>query len=130
MTLEWFKNPDHVVYVEKEKFVDNFAKETGIPNLRKEIDEFEARPTAFKLGIFLRVNHSVLIGIVHLLEFGSRIAKTPGMALLDLLRSQLATGGRSSHVCLWFRILWRFGRRRILGYETSAGKGENQCECE
>ena len=46
MTLEWFKNPDHVVYVEKEKFVDNFAKETGIPNLRKEIDEFEERPTA------------------------------------------------------------------------------------
>ena len=30
MTLEWFKNPDHVVYVEKEKFVDNFAKETGM----------------------------------------------------------------------------------------------------
>ena len=27
MTLEWFKNPDHVVYVEKEKFVDNFAKQ-------------------------------------------------------------------------------------------------------
>ena len=85
---------------------------------------------SFELGIFLRVNHSILIGIVHLFEFGSRIAKTPGMALLDLLRSQLATGGRSSHVCLWFRILWRFGRRRILGYETSAGKGENQCECE
>ena len=46
MTLEWFKNPDHVVYVEKEKFVDNFAKETGIPNLRKEIEEFELRPIA------------------------------------------------------------------------------------
>lgn len=46
MTLDWFKNPDHVVYVEKEKFVDNFAKETGIPGLRREIDEFAARPTA------------------------------------------------------------------------------------
>ena len=44
MTLEWFKNPDHVVYVEKEKFVENFAKETGIPQLRREIEEFEARP--------------------------------------------------------------------------------------
>ncbi|MBQ2218910.1 MAG: DUF655 domain-containing protein, partial [Firmicutes bacterium] len=43
MTLEWFKNPDHVVYVEKEKFVDNFAKETGIPNLRKEIDHVKRR---------------------------------------------------------------------------------------
>lgn len=44
MTLEWFKNPDHVVYVEKERFVDNFAKETGIPRLREEIDSFGLRP--------------------------------------------------------------------------------------
>ena len=35
-----------MVYVEKDRFVDNFAKETGIPNLRKEIEEFEERPTA------------------------------------------------------------------------------------
>ena len=46
MTKKKKKNPDHVVYVEKDRFVDNFAKETGIPNLRKEIEEFEERPTA------------------------------------------------------------------------------------
>lgn len=44
MRLEWFENPDNVVYVEREKFVDNFAKETGIPKLGEEIESFELRP--------------------------------------------------------------------------------------
>ena len=44
MRAEWFRNPDNVAYVEKSKFVDNFAKETGIPSLAKEIEEFVKNP--------------------------------------------------------------------------------------
>jgi hypothetical protein len=54
MTLEWFKNPDHVTYVERERFVDNFAKETGIPDLGRRITEFELAPE--KDGVVIRGN--------------------------------------------------------------------------
>lgn len=44
MNVNWFKNPDHVVYADAQEFVDNFAKETGISDLKKKIEDFEANP--------------------------------------------------------------------------------------
>ncbi len=44
MNINWFKNPDHIVYAPVEEFADNFGKETGIPDLRKKLDEFKADP--------------------------------------------------------------------------------------
>ena len=45
MNVNWFKNPDHVVYAPVEEFAGNFGKETGIHNLREELDAFRADPT-------------------------------------------------------------------------------------
>lgn len=44
MNVNWFKNPDHVVYADMEEFVENFSKETGISNLRAEIEAFDLNP--------------------------------------------------------------------------------------
>jgi len=44
MNVSWFKNPDHVVYAPVDEFTSNFAKETGITNLRQELDKFRADP--------------------------------------------------------------------------------------
>lgn len=52
MNINWFKDPDHVVYADIEEFVENFEKETGIRNLREKIEEFEANPT--KEGVILK----------------------------------------------------------------------------
>ena len=46
MNVNWFKNPDNIVYAPLEYFADNFAKETGIPNLKDEIIAFRDNPTA------------------------------------------------------------------------------------
>ncbi len=45
MNVNWFKNPDNIVYAPLDSFADNFAKETGIPNLRDEIIAFRENPT-------------------------------------------------------------------------------------
>jgi hypothetical protein len=44
MKLNWLMNQDNVAYVEFERFVDNFSQETGVANLREEIDKFRANP--------------------------------------------------------------------------------------
>jgi len=44
MRLNWLKNEDNVSYVEIERFADNFGKEVGITNLRREIENFKANP--------------------------------------------------------------------------------------
>lgn len=46
MNINWFKNPDNVVYADTKEFVDNFAKESGIANLKEEIECFKAAPVA------------------------------------------------------------------------------------
>ena len=52
MNVNWFKNPDHVVYADAKEFVENFEKETGISSLKERIEEFEANPV--KEGIILK----------------------------------------------------------------------------
>lgn len=46
MNVNWFKNPDHVVYAPVDEFADNFGKETGIDNLRQKLDDYRADPVA------------------------------------------------------------------------------------
>ncbi len=52
MRLAWFKNPDNVVYADAEEFMDNFSRETGIEDLRQQIEAFHAHPT--KEGLQLK----------------------------------------------------------------------------
>ena len=52
MNVNWFKNPDNVVYADAQEFIDNFAQETGISNLREKIEEFDAHPT--REGVILK----------------------------------------------------------------------------
>lgn len=52
MNVNWFKNPDHVVYADAKEFVENFEKETGISSLKERIEEFEVNPV--KEGIILK----------------------------------------------------------------------------
>ncbi len=44
MNINWFRNPDHVVYTTVEQFADNFGKETGIDDLKGEIERFRLDP--------------------------------------------------------------------------------------
>lgn len=46
MNVNWFKNPNNVVYAPVDEFADNFGRETGIPNLRQELEEFKKNPVA------------------------------------------------------------------------------------
>ena len=46
MNVNWFKNPDKVVYATCEQFADNFGKETGIPDLKKKLEAFHNDPEA------------------------------------------------------------------------------------
>lgn len=44
MNVNWFKDPDHVVYCTVEQFADNFGKETGIDKLGEKIQAFAKNP--------------------------------------------------------------------------------------
>lgn len=46
MNIRWFKNPDNISYVDAEKFIPNFARETGIGDLREQIEDFMKNPVA------------------------------------------------------------------------------------
>ena len=46
MNVNWFKNPDNVVYADVAEFAGNFGVETGISNLAEKIMEFEKNPVA------------------------------------------------------------------------------------
>ncbi|MGN0658642.1 MAG: cysteine-rich small domain-containing protein [Emergencia sp.] len=52
MNLNWFKNPDNVVYADAGEFIGNFSRETGIENLKEKIAEFELNPV--KEGVVLK----------------------------------------------------------------------------
>ena len=45
MNVNWFKNPNHVVYAPIDEFAENFGKEVGISNLREELVDFRTAPT-------------------------------------------------------------------------------------
>lgn len=49
--INWFKNPDHIVYAEITDFIPNFAKETGIADLAEQIEAFRKEPV--KEGVML-----------------------------------------------------------------------------
>ncbi len=46
MNINWFKNSDNISYVNAEEFIPNFAKETGIADLREQIEDFIKNPIA------------------------------------------------------------------------------------
>ena len=52
MNVNWFKNPDNVVYADVNQFCDNFGIETGIENLREKLDNYRAN--LVKEGINLK----------------------------------------------------------------------------
>lgn len=44
MRVEWFENPDNVVYVDIDEFAENFGNELGISGLREKIEDFKMNP--------------------------------------------------------------------------------------
>lgn len=44
MNVNRFRNQENIVYADIDKFVDNFEKETGIENLKKQLEDFKANP--------------------------------------------------------------------------------------
>lgn len=44
MRQEWFEDPNNVVFIDSEEFLDHFGSETGIPRLRQEVENFWLRP--------------------------------------------------------------------------------------
>ena len=51
MNINWFKNPDNVVYTTVDQFADNFGKETGIDHLGEEIRKFAADPDSVEKNL-------------------------------------------------------------------------------
>lgn len=51
MNINWFKNPDNVVYADINEFADHFGAEIGVDNLKDKIEDFASRPS--KEGIVL-----------------------------------------------------------------------------
>ena len=49
--INWFKDPDNVVYTDR-RFMVLFSKETGIENLARLVEEFAKRPT--REGLLLK----------------------------------------------------------------------------
>lgn len=45
MNINWFKNPENVIYAAGEEFISNFAKETGISDLKDQIEVFRNNPS-------------------------------------------------------------------------------------
>ncbi|MGN0710577.1 MAG: hypothetical protein ACI4LO_02365, partial [Anaerovoracaceae bacterium] len=66
MNINWFKNQDNVVYADTRQFVDNFAKETGIEELREKIESFKENPTAEGLTLTGKKRTSVKLMIPNL----------------------------------------------------------------
>lgn len=62
MNINWFKNPENVVYVREDDFVDNFARETGIENLKEELNAFRENPTPE--GITLKGKKRVTVKLI------------------------------------------------------------------
>ncbi len=46
MNVNWFKNPDNVVYADTKEFIPNFEKETGITGLEEAVKELKEHPDA------------------------------------------------------------------------------------
>lgn len=44
MNIHWFKNPDHIVYVDASKDLPMLAKQLKIPNLPGEVMAFKENP--------------------------------------------------------------------------------------
>lgn len=78
MNVNWFKNPDNIVYANIDEFVPNFENETGIENLRKKIDEFKKNPVKEGITLVGRKRTSVKLIIPNLtfdekLEMGDNV---------------------------------------------------------
>lgn len=63
LRLEWFKDPDNIVYANADEFMDNFSKETGIENLREKMEDFVKNPTKDGLTLKGKKRTSVTIFI-------------------------------------------------------------------
>ncbi|MBR5740481.1 MAG: hypothetical protein IKX81_04195 [Firmicutes bacterium] len=44
MRLAWLLDPDNISYVNIDDFAENFGKETGVPDLRKRLEDFRRNP--------------------------------------------------------------------------------------
>ncbi|WP_230975020.1 hypothetical protein [Aminipila luticellarii] len=66
MNVNWFKNQDNVVYANTEEFVDNFAKETGISNLKEKIEEFRKAPNEEGVTVIGRKRTSIKLLVPNL----------------------------------------------------------------
>lgn len=44
MNVNWFKNPNNVIYTDAKEFVSYYAEEMGIPDLETEIKKFRVKP--------------------------------------------------------------------------------------
>lgn len=45
MNIQWFKNPDNIVYAETDKVVPALSKETGISDLGNKLKSFQRNPS-------------------------------------------------------------------------------------
>ena len=45
VNVNWFKEPEHVVYVEAERFLPEFSRKVKLPDLPAQVEAFRAQPT-------------------------------------------------------------------------------------
>lgn len=44
VNVNWFKEPEHVVYVEAERFLPEFSRKVKLPDLPAQVEAFRAQP--------------------------------------------------------------------------------------
>ena len=44
MNVNWFKEPEHVVYVEAERFLPEFSRKVKLPDLPAQVEAFRVQP--------------------------------------------------------------------------------------
>lgn len=72
MNINWFKNPDNVVYSPAEEFAKTFGKEAGIPDLKEQLEAFRDKPEREGRTLTGRKRTSVKL-LVPNLYFGQEI---------------------------------------------------------
>lgn len=74
MNVNWFKNPDNIVFISMEEFIKRFERELKISNLRNQIEIFRGNPNPGG-QILVGGNHTSIRLFLPRLIFTDRIQK-------------------------------------------------------
>ena len=73
MNVNWFKEPEHVVYVEAERFLPEFSRKVKLPDLPAQVEAFRVQPAPEGKNIRTGMKGTSLKLFVHDLVFEEKL---------------------------------------------------------